>query len=189
MEDFRASELLPSSVFTPEVQQKLFQSREVIARTAVAYQNLISALTSSATGLPDLKDQRCWHNDETFALQDAQRELVDEALMQRLRDYVSFIDADRTPQAGPEMRRSGWSAVSSDRADAQSHDTKPPSPKRGPEDAPTSRGQNFRPLGDSIASATGEASPFARRADLENGFRMRTPAIPPFPNNGQPNYC
>merc|ERR1719498_2345402 len=101
----------------PEVQQKLFRSREVIARAAVAYHNLISALTTSATGLPDLKDPRCWHNDETYALQDAQRELADEALLQRLRDYVSFIDADRTPQTGVDT-----SSVLADRADAPAND-------------------------------------------------------------------
>jgi hypothetical protein len=182
-EDLRAQELLPSTVFSPEVQQKLFRSREVIARAAIAYQNLISALTTSATGLPDLKDPRCWHNEQTFALQDAQRELADEALLQRLRDYVSFIDADRTPQIGLDM-----SSVPSERADSSGHGSKPSSPKRAADmDLPTSKGQNFRPFGDNIGTtAPGEALPAPRRADFENGYRMRTPA---FPNGGQPNYC
>merc|ERR1719387_2621156 len=168
VEDVSAQELLPSTVFSPEVQQKLFRSREVIARTAVAYQNLISALTSTATGLPDLKDQRCWHNDETFALQDAQRELVDEPLLQRLREYVSFIDADRTPQIGSDRRpRAG----SDDRGRAliTPPSSRPGSPKRAADsDLPSFQGTNFRPFGD-----LGASSPL--RGDFESGSRARGP--------------
>jgi hypothetical protein len=163
-----AAELLPSAVFSPEVQQKLFRSREVIARAAVAYQSLIAALSTDATGLPDLKDPRCWHNDETFALQDAQRELVDDPLLQRLREYVSFIDADRTPQIGSDRRpRAG----SDDRGRAliTPPSSRPGSPKRAADsDLPSFQGTNFRPFGD-----LGASSPL--RGDFESGSRARGP--------------
>jgi hypothetical protein len=199
------NDLVPSALFTPEVQQKLFRSREVLARAAKAYQEVIDCLGSGETGLPRLKDGRCWWDEETFSLEDAQRELHDKTLIKRLEEYVHFIDADRseetayftpprtgkTPLVGRKNSREvGRELKGGYPGTPQSRGTRSPQLKAqrspplkaqqsptllSPEEGPNARGQTLRPLGETFGSDLERLD--SKRDDFENGYRARGPGL------------
>mmetsp|Transcript_10196 Transcript_10196/g.25888 ORF Transcript_10196/g.25888 Transcript_10196/m.25888 type:complete len:218 (+) Transcript_10196:57-710(+) len=91
--------------FTPEEQLAMTRLKEKLMRVSQAYDDLCGFLDQGGaeTGLPPISDKdRCRQDGDSYSQEDAVRELKNEWMAKRFRDYIIFIQKSLNPDSGQQ---------------------------------------------------------------------------------------